>query len=460
MRLAAKLALAFTLILAGGLAVQATLDVRRVRELHREELRQDLHLVGHAVGRATSELWARSGAEAAHAYVQSANADHSRIRIHLTSEGGEPASAGPAGGLRLEVPLTVRGDEVARLALTRSLAAERAFLDQLLADKALVAAALLLGCGLLVGVTGARLLGRPLRRLTDQVERIGAGQYTSSPEPRARDEIGILARSMNEMTERLAAAQERIRDERSARTHALEQLRHADRLATVGKLASGIAHQLGTPLNVVTGRATMIASSEAAEEIRQDARKIDDAAQGMARIIHQLLQFSRSRGLRTERTQLRDVLERAESLVEPLAEREGVHIIIAEHEPVEAEIDTGKLLQVLTNLMTNAVQAMPEGGTLTLGAHHEHVAEPPEKRARPGDYVCVHVEDEGVGMSTDQLEHIFEPFFTTKSAGEGTGLGLSVSHGIVRQHGGWINVDSVPGEGSRFAVYLPEEYEG
>ena len=176
----------------------------------------------------------------------------------------------------------------------------------------------------------------------------------------------------------------------------------------------------------------------------------------MADIIRQLLSFSR-RGVRKARTSVAELLERAVTLVEPLAETRDVDIEVATTDSAHfASIDGGKVLQVLTNLMVNAVQAMPKGGTITLSTSSEQVDAPPDDHAVPGRYVRLAVEDEGVGIPVDQLDQIFDPFFTTKSAREGTGLGLSVCHGLVREHGGWIDVHSTPGKGSRFAVYLPE----
>jgi two-component system NtrC family sensor kinase len=111
---------------------------------------------------------------------------------------------------------------------------------------------------------------------------------------------------------------------------------------------------------------------------------------------------------------------------------------------------------VLTNLMMNSIHAMPEGGTITLRVDREHVEDPKDRHAAEGDFVKISVEDEGVGIAQDRLEDIFKAFFTTKKEGEGTGLGLSVCHGIVREHGGWIEVQSEVGQGSQFTIFLPE----
>ena len=120
-----------------------------------------------------------------------------------------------------------------------------------------------------------------------------------------------------------------------------------------------------------------------------------------------------------------------------------------------AEIDVSLVEQALTNLIVNAIQAMPKGGTLTVRSCEEVVSPPAGVTAGAGRYGALHVEDTGVGMSSEQLRHAFEPFFTTKDVGIGTGLGLSVAHGIIRDHNGWIAATSAIDQGSRFSIYLP-----
>jgi signal transduction histidine kinase len=122
-------------------------------------------------------------------------------------------------------------------------------------------------------------------------------------------------------------------------------------------------------------------------------------------------------------------------------------------------MDPGKMLQVITNLLVNAVQAMPDGGTVHLSADVVDVEDPPDPRALPGAYVRLRVADDGPGMDDETQLHIFEPFFTTKRSGQGTGLGLSVCHGLVREHDGYITLDSTVGEGTTFSIYLPVEEE-
>ena len=260
------------------------------------------------------------------------------------------------------------------------------------------------------------------------------------------------------MCKRLAESQGKIREETAARIAAMEQLRHADRLKTVGRLASGIAHELGTPLNVVSGRASLIVSGKLPPgEIEQSAAAIKTEADKMTRIIRQLLDFGRSSTPHKVAVDLRQVVSQTVDLLHTLAEKHDVHMKFAPgSDPAIAEVDVGQIQQVLTNLMVNAVQAMPEGGTLDVAIRRQ-TASPPEKGGNgQSAYYGIEIRDQGVGIAEENMQQLFEPFFTTKAVGDGTGLGLSIAYGIVQEHGGWIDVTSRPGQGSCFTVFLPE----
>ncbi len=236
-----------------------------------------------------------------------------------------------------------------------------------------------------------------------------------------------------------------------------EQLERADRMAMVGRLGAGIAHELGTPLAVVAGRARQLASGQlGGDQVAMTARTIAEQADRMAGIIRQLLDFARRRGPRLGRFDARTLLRQAFALLEPVAARKGVRLEVDElPTPQVARFDGSQMLQVLTNLVMNAVQATPPGGAVRL-ALSEGVATPPESTGlEPRSWVRLHVIDSGVGIAEENLARVFEPFFTTKDTGEGTGLGLSVAQGIVRDHDGWIAVESQRGQGSTFTVHLP-----
>ncbi len=312
-------------------------------------------------------------------------------------------------------------------------------------------------CGAVTAALTFTLVGHPVRKLIDVVGRFEAGDLAARLALRQRDEIGLLAHVMSQMIEHLALAQKRLDEEAQAHLAALEQLRHADRLATVGKLVAGIAHELGTPLSTVANRATAVASGEATgEEARQNARIIVTQSTRMTNIIRQTLDYARRGGPQRRQVDLMQLVRQSFSLVRPLASRHKALLrAVADTPDPVAEVDPGKLLQALVNLVTNGIQAMPGGGSLTVTISRGQVV-PPEGNGVEGEHVCIGVRDEGSGIPAEHRKDIFHAFFTTKAPGEGTGLGLPIAQGIVHEHGGWIEVESEIGRGTCFKVLLPQ----
>jgi two-component system NtrC family sensor kinase len=315
-------------------------------------------------------------------------------------------------------------------------------------------------CALLTTVLQLRLVGRPLVLLRDKARRAGAGDFSRPLVLRQRDEMGELAAEVNAMCDRIAEASRRVADETAARVAALEQLRHSDRLATVGRLAAGVAHELGTPLNVVSARAELLAGGATPlADVAANGRIILEQADRMTGIIHQLLDFSRRRGPKMGLANLEQVVTRTLDLVSPAAERAGVRVECAVTGPAFARLDQSQMQQVLANIFLNGIQAMPGGGRLRVTVGVRRTRPPSATGGAEGAHLCVSVEDEGRGIPPEDMPRVFEPFFTTKRVGEGTGLGLAVAHGIVAEHGGWIEVESEVGKGSRFSILLPRPAE-
>ena len=315
-------------------------------------------------------------------------------------------------------------------------------------------------CGLLASVLQIRLVGRPLRLLRDKARRAGGGDFSGPLVLRQRDEMGELATEINAMCDRLAEANRRVATEAAARVAALEQLRHTERLATVGQLAAGVAHELGTPLGVVSARAELLASGDvSAADAGANARIILEQTDRMTAIIQQLLDFSRRRATKIGLANLEQVITQTLDLIAPAAERANVTIECSPERPVFARVDTSQIQQVLANVFMNGIQAMPRGGRLRVTVGTRSARPPAGRNAPQGEYLCVSVEDQGTGIPREHLARVFEPFFTTKAVGEGTGLGLAVAHGIVAEHGGWIEVESDVGKGSRFSIFLPPPAE-
>ena len=223
-----------------------------------------------------------------------------------------------------------------------------------------------------------------------------------------------------------------------------DQLRHADRLATIGQLAAGIAHEINEPLATILGYAQLIAEEEELpSQVEKDIKKITSATLHAREVIRKLMLFSRQVPPKKVLLDLNKVLNEGFYFLENRCERQGIKVVRqleAELPPITA--DPSQIHQIMVNLAVNAMQAMPEGGTITLST----------RKAK--DQVEMGITDTGMGMNKEVLSKIFIPFFTTKDIDQGTGLGLSVVHGIVTSHNGRIEVQSEPGKGTRFLIYF------
>jgi signal transduction histidine kinase len=223
------------------------------------------------------------------------------------------------------------------------------------------------------------------------------------------------------------------------------QLRHADRLATIGQLAAGVAHELNEPLGNILGFAQLVKKSlQLSKQTGQDIDNIVIASLHAREVIKKLMFFARQMPPKKVQVNLNQLVEDGLYFLKSRCAKEGIEVVRSfSPDLTEITADPSQLYQVLVNLVVNAIQAMPKGGKLTI-------------QTLPGNgYVSLIVEDTGIGMSKDTIKQIFVPFFTTKDVGEGTGLGLPVVHGIVTAHGGAIKVDSKVGQGTRFEVKLP-----
>lgn len=228
-----------------------------------------------------------------------------------------------------------------------------------------------------------------------------------------------------------------------------EQLRKTERLAELGTLASGMAHEIGTPMNVILGRAELLMRKAPDEPTRRGLETIVNQVERITKIMNQLLSFARKRPAQRQGVNLETVMI---DILDVLQERLGTQHIqviktVTPHLP-KVLADPDHMNQVFLNLILNACQAMSDGGTLSLTLHPTD------------DTVELTVQDTGSGISQEQLSKIFDPFFSTKAVGEGTGLGLTVVHGILQEHQGAIRVTSVPGQGTTFIVSLPKYSEG
>ncbi len=223
-----------------------------------------------------------------------------------------------------------------------------------------------------------------------------------------------------------------------------EQLRRTERLAELGTLASGMAHEIGTPMNVIQGRAEYLLQRTTEEPIKKGLATIIAQVERITKIMNQLLTFARRRPIERKPMDLKKTIADCLDIVQERLKQHRVEVETSYAEPLPlVHADPDQMSQVLLNLVLNAIQAMPEGGRLSLALEPE------------GPGMKLSVADTGSGMPAETLNKIFDPFFTTKDVGTGTGLGLTVVHGIVEDHGGAIHVYSVPGRGTTFTIHLP-----
>jgi two-component system NtrC family sensor kinase len=366
----------------------------------------------------------------------------------IETEAGEPVRV---------TYIPVDGGSTEVLEIVRHLTRELSFVHTTELGLAMATVGATLAGGLTALLLGYWFVGRPVKLLRDRARRAGAGDFSGSLKLRQRDEMGELGNEIDEMCERIAEANARLGAETEAKLAALERMRHAERLASVGRFASGIAHELGTPLNVVSARAKMITSDlQQDAQARAHARVIGEQAARMTDMIRQLLDLSRRRSPRVGAASISQSVKAVAEMVANIASAR--HVTTEVDVPGTAlivKLDPGEAQQVLSNVVLNAIQASREGGTVRVSVDEARTT-PPTMRERPeGHYVRVVIADEGEGIAPEDLPHVFEPFFTTKGPGEGTGLGLAIAEAIVQDAGGWIEVASERGRGTRMSIYLP-----
>lgn len=481
MKLTLKFGAAFLLGLAAALAVYGWTTVRRETDLFWMDTRRDNLLTGKVIAAAFEQLAAQPGSNAAHDLLRRVGEIESPVRVRWLSLDSPPGDRGapllqaeqrealrlgnevviesargrPGGELLTYVPLAVAGGHGA-IEVSEPLAEAQEYTRETVLRIATTTGAMIVVCGALFALIGTRLVARPISELVDGFRRVARGDYSHPPGGAQHDELGDLAREFGVLCDDLTEARRKAAEEAARRLEALEQLRHADRLRTVGQLTAGVAHELGTPLNVVWARASMIARGEAAgEEAASCAKVIEEQSQRMTAIIRKLLEFARPRPPQRAPADLRSIIHQTFEVLGATARKRGVVLAEGEASSAWAEVDAGQFQQVLTNLVLNAIQALADGGKVTVGIRTERVRPPADVGGQAGEFLCVFVQDNGPGIAEADLPRIFEPFFTTKGVGEGTGLGLSISRGIIHEHGGWIGVESRPGTGACFNVYLP-----
>jgi two-component system, NtrC family, sensor kinase len=305
-------------------------------------------------------------------------------------------------------------------------------------------------------------IARPIRALIAAARAVGRGELVQRIEVKRRDEIGQLAEEFNRMAVGLQDAHQEILRQGEERQRLEGEVQQAQKLAAVGMLAAEVAHEIGTPLNIVSGRAEILARTVGPDH--PERRHLDvilKQTERISGIIRALLDYTRPRrpNLRPEAPVA--IIGRVADLVLERSRRRGVRIAL--ELPVGLPpvlVDTDQLQQLFLNLLLNALDASPEGGTVRVSVGPEPIL-PAEGRAGivrgqvETPSLAIHVLDAGKGLTAEQLDHVFEPFFSTKSQGQGTGLGLPIVEQIVRAHRGQIEMLSLPGRGTEVIVQLP-----
>ena len=445
MRIHHKLTLAIVVAVAATLSAHGFLRVRREVELFQDDIRRDHRVLGHALAIAVAVVAARSGRDEALAFLEDTNLREGRLEIRwvdgttVRTLRSELVPEGEHGALVTRVPASFPGGR-GSIELHESLASQAHYLRASVIRVVVAALVTIILCAVVCYFVGWLVVGKPMEQLVAKLRRMGDGDLGGPLALTSGDEMSYFAHELNATCDRLALAKARVEEETAARIAALEQLRHAERLSTLGRLASGLAHELGTPLNVVAARAKMIERGESeGDEIPADARVIREQADRMTSVIRQILGYARRPVPRKDDTDMASLARSTVALLEPLASRHGVALAVDADRAAHAYVDAGQMQQVLTNLTMNAIQAQPEGGQVEI------------RVASRGRSVRVEVTDAGPGIPEEIRTRLFEPFFTTKEAGEGTGLGLSVAQGLAEEHGARIDVVSASGTGTTFA---------
>jgi len=302
-----------------------------------------------------------------------------------------------------------------------------------------------------------RSFSRPIRDFVERIRELGKGHWEQRVEVSGRDEVSYLAEEFNRMCERLEDTYARLIKEQQEKLLLERDLRHSEKLASVGQLAAGLAHEIGTPLNIIGGRAEYLLRRErSSEEINENLNIIRSQIDRISGIVRQLLEFSRSREPSLRPVDISSLLTNVRRLLEHKIEEKGVEVELAVSDSLpRIQADPDLLQQVFINLYLNSLHGMDAGGTIKIRAELTSDGDPTSAKERGGDWLRVSFEDSGPGIPAEHIERVFDPFFTTKDIGEGTGLGLSVSYGIVKDHGGEIRVESQPGSCTRFIIHLP-----
>jgi two-component system, NtrC family, sensor kinase len=315
---------------------------------------------------------------------------------------------------------------------------------------------LLLFIGVLITFMTQRLVDRPVQRLVQHTAQVSAGNMNARIPITSADELGDLSEAVNDMTESLAKAQEELKEWADSLEHKVEersleitqmqaQLHRSEKLASLGNLVAGIAHEINNPLSGILLYVSIVDSDKRLDPaLKPDLERVIAECRRCADIVKQLLEFSREAPPHKEAVLLNNLLDKVIDLLQHQPSFQNISIKRCYDEDLSTVfVDAKQMQQVFVNLFINASHAMPEFGEIDVVTSRSDV----------GGFACVEICDTGCGIPEEDLQRIFDPFFTTKA--EGTGLGLSISYGIVENNAGKIEVRSKVGVGTTFTILLP-----
>jgi two-component system, NtrC family, sensor kinase len=375
--------------------------------------------------------------------------------LSKTAEGSYMQPGG--NGLVHVITVTRNGEAVGKAALLLSLAPEQARLNrtrQMLMAYFVLDFILLLGLG---SFALARIIVNPINRLLTATEKITGGQYGQRLNVSGSAELARLAAAFNEMAATLRAKDEQVTEQMTALKQvnsalglAREETVRTEKMASIGLLAAGMAHEIGTPLASIMGYAELSAGEQPDNPAIKDyARRIIEDCSRIDRIVRGLLDYARPGAPGVESVDVRGVVLGTLDLMAEQGVFKQLNLVVEiDKELSPARCDRHQLQQVVINLLLNSRDATPAGGTITVRAGREE------------SHIRLDVLDSGSGISDDSMKHIFDPFFTTKEPGKGTGLGLAISARIIEGFGGRITASSKVDQGSCFSVWLPLAREG
>ena len=330
-------------------------------------------------------------------------------------------------------------------------------------DTTIYAVVFMLASSIILYSVLQRFVLKPVSVLSNAMKKVAGGDLKQMVAIVSQDEMAILANAFNAMIEELHAAREKmenwtqtLENEVAKKTEELrksqDKLIHAEKLASLGRLTSDVAHEIRNPLSAIGGFARRLNKIVTGEKEKEYANIVVTEVDRLEKILRDVLTFSRDAKFHLEQHRVSDIVMDVLKLYQDLCNEQSISLTVESETAIpKILIDADQVRQALGNLITNAMDAMPTGGTLTIKIGDEEM--------HGVTFIFVRISDTGHGIPEDKLPLIFEPFFSTKEIGHGTGLGLSITRKIMEEHGGFIRAESIIGKGSTFSLYFPYQSE-